>query len=363
MPVGMTDLEDKAPMQVSAFDFSLPKELIAQRPARPRDRARLLQVEPTRLIDHHVSDLPKLLMPGDLLVFNDTRVLPARLLGRRGEAGVEVTLHQPVDDDCWRVFAKPARKCQLGDVLDFAEGFRAEVIERGDHGEVTLRFSCGGADLIDRLKHHGRMPLPPYITRPKTKDATDDIDYQTMFARQDGAVAAPTASLHFTEALISALKDRGIDHAFITLHVGAGTFLPVRSETTEDHKMHTERYELSARTIEAIRMTRARGERIIACGTTVLRTLEAAVDDEGQLRPGPGETRLFITPGFRFRVVDRLLTNFHLPCSTLFMLVSAFSGLARMKTAYDHAIAERYRFFSYGDACLLTPDNTTSPEM
>ncbi|MGI9494133.1 MAG: S-adenosylmethionine:tRNA ribosyltransferase-isomerase, partial [Geminicoccaceae bacterium] len=232
-------------MQVSAFDFSLPKDLIAQRPARPRDSARLLNVEPTRLRDHLVSDLPDLLMPGDLLVFNDTRVLPARLSGRRGDAGIEVTLHQPILDDCWRVFAKPARKCRIGDRLDFAEDLTAEVIERGDHGEVTLRFSCGGAALIEQLKQQGRMPLPPYISRPKSKDPIDDIDYQTMFAKRDGAVAAPTASLHFTAALLAALKARHIDHAFITLHVGAGTFLPVRSETTEGHEMHAERYDLS----------------------------------------------------------------------------------------------------------------------
>lgn len=349
-------------MQVSAFDFALPKELIAQRPARPRDSARLLKVEPDHQADHHVSDLPTLLRPGDLLVFNDTRVLPARLLGKRGEAGVEVTLHQPVDDDCWRVFAKPARKCQLGDFLNFADGFDAEVVERGDRGDIKLRFSCGGSELIDRLKQHGRMPLPPYITRPKTKEAVDDIDYQTMFAKEDGAVAAPTASLHFTPALLSALADKGIDHAFVTLHVGAGTFLPVRSETTGDHVMHSERFELGVKTIDAIKKTKARGGRVVASGTTVLRTLEAAVDNEGQLQPGAGQTRLFITPGYRFQVVDRLLTNFHLPCSTLFMLVAAFSGLERMKTAYDHAIAERYRFFSYGDACLLTPERPTSLE-
>ncbi len=347
-------------MKVSAFDFSLPKDLIAQRPARPRDSARLLSIEPSALGDHLVSDLPKLLMPGDLLVFNDTRVLPARLSGRRGDAGVEITLHQPVDDDCWRVFAKPARKCRIGDVLAFADDLTAAVVERGEHGDVMLRFSCGGAELIDHLKHQGRMPLPPYIARPKTKDAVDDIDYQTMFAKRDGAVAAPTASLHFTPALLRALEDRNIGHAFVTLHVGAGTFLPVRSETTEDHKMHAERYNLSAQTIEAIHNAKEGGGRIVACGTTVLRTLEAAADPEGRLHPGANETRLFITPGYRFRVVDRLLTNFHLPCSTLFMLVAAFSGLERMKTAYDHAIQERYRFFSYGDACLLAPEIPTA---
>lgn len=349
--------EDEAPMQVSAFDFELPKDLIAQRPARPRDSARLLVVEPETLADHHVTDLPDLLMPGDLLVFNDTRVLPARLLGRRGEAGVEVTLHQPVDDNRWRVFAKPARKCQIGDRLDFAEDLQADVIERGEHGEVTLRFSSSGNDLIDRLKQYGTMPVPPYISRPKSGDSTDNHDYQTMFAKRDGAVAAPTASLHFTPALLATLEARQVEHTFVTLHVGAGTFLPVRAETTDGHRMHSERYDLSRGTIEAIEKTKTRGGRIVACGTTVLRTLEAAVSKEGRLRPGSSDTRLFITPGYRFQVVDRLLTNFHLPCSTLFMLVSAFSGLKRMKTAYDHAIRERYRFFSYGDACLLAPKN------
>jgi len=349
-------------MQVSAFDFALPKDLIAQRPARPRDSARLLNVEPSGLGDHLVSDLPRLLMPGDLLVFNDTRVLPARLSARRGAAGIEVTLHQPIDDERWRVFAKPARKCRIGDVLAFADDLTAEVVERGEHGDVLLRFSCGGTDLIEQLKQHGRMPLPPYITRPKSKDAIDDIDYQTMFAKRDGAVAAPTASLHFTQTLLKALEDRNIDHAFVTLHVGAGTFLPVRSETTEEHKMHAERYDLSVETVDAIQKAKARGGRIIACGTTVLRTLEGAVGSEGTLQAGPGETRLFITPGYRFQVVDRLLTNFHLPCSTLFMLVAAFSGLERMKSAYDHAIKERYRFFSYGDACLLTPGTPIAAE-
>ncbi|MGH1477404.1 MAG: tRNA preQ1(34) S-adenosylmethionine ribosyltransferase-isomerase QueA [Geminicoccales bacterium] len=349
-------------MLVSAFDFTLPKELIAQRPAEPRDHARLLKVGQEQLGDHHVCDLPDLLMPGDLLVFNDTKVLPARLSGRRGEAMIEVTLHQPTEEDCWRAFARPARKCQIGNLLEFADGFSAEVIERGDYGEITLRFSHRGEALIDQLKLHGRMPLPPYISRPRTKDPNDDIDYQTMFAKRDGAVAAPTASLHFTPRLLSALERGGINRTFVTLHVGAGTFLPVRAEKTDDHRMHSERYEIDPATIEAVRATKARGGRVIACGTTVLRTLEAAVDETGTLKAGSNETRLFITPGYRFRVVDRLLTNFHLPCSTLFMLVAAFAGLDRIRQAYEHAIAERYRFFSYGDACLLTPKKPLSDE-
>ena len=331
-------------MQVSAFDFTLPQELIAQRPARPRDSARLLHVGQDGLNDRHVTDLPDLVDPGDLLIFNDTRVLPARLFGRRGMAGVEVTLHQLVDEYRWRVFARPARKCRLGDLITFAEGLEAEVVERGDHGEIMLRFSCGGQELIEQLRQHGQMPLPPYIARSKDRDAADDDDYQTMFAKRDGAVAAPTASLHFTERLLSALKERQVEHSFVTLHVGAGTFLPVRAETTDGHRMHAECYQVGAETVEAIEKARRRGGRIIACGTTVLRTLEAAAGEDGKLRIRTGETRLFITPGYRFRLVDRLLTNFHLPRSTLFMLVAAFSGLERMQSAYEHAIAQRYRF-------------------
>ena len=266
-----------------------------------------------------------------------------------------MTLHQPISDESWRAFAKPARKCRLGDRLDIGPRFAAEVVERGDHGEIALRFLLDDMNLIEALKRFGRMPLPPYIKRTEAKDHADDRDYQTLFARRDGAVAAPTASLHFTEALMKTLNQRGIRHAFVTLHVGAGTFLPVRAEDTEDHNMHAERFDLSERTVEAIKRTRAQGGRVIAVGTTVLRTLEACSASDGSLQPGPGETRLFITPGYRFKVVDRLLTNFHLPCSTLFMLVSAFSGLDRMRSAYAHAIEQGYRFFSYGDACLLTP--------
>lgn len=342
-------------MRVDAFDFSLPQDLIAQHPVTPRESARLLCIDPDRLQDRHVADLPDLLSPDDLLVFNDTRVLPARLAARRGEARVEVTLHQPIDDRSWRAFAKPARKCRLGDTLDIAPGFAAEVTGRGAYGEIALRFSCEGRALIEALKRFGRMPLPPYIKRTGSDDESDDRDYQTLFAERDGAVAAPTASLHFTEALMARLEERRIAHAFITLHVGAGTFLPVRAERTEDHRMHAERFDLDASTVEAIERARGRGGRVIAVGTTVLRTLEACAADDGDLRPGHGDTRLFITPGYRFRIVDRLLTNFHLPRSTLFMLVAAFAGLDRMQSAYAHAVERRYRFFSYGDACLLAP--------
>lgn len=342
-------------MRVTEFDFTLPKDLIAQHPAVPRESARLLGIEPNGLHDHRILDLPDLLQPGDLLVFNDTRVIPTRLIARRGEAKIDVTLHQPIDDLSWRAFAKPARKCRLGDRLVMGPGFDAEVIGRGDHGEISLRFSLEGRSLIEALKHFGLMPLPPYIKRSEAGNGTDHQDYQTLFAEHDGAVAAPTASLHFTEALMARLDRRGVRHAFVTLHVGAGTFLPVRVDDTEEHRMHAERFVLGKETVEAIDSTRARGGKVIAVGTTVLRTLEANAAINGRLSPEQGETRLFITPGYRFQVVDRLLTNFHLPCSTLFMLVAAFSGLDRMRAAYAHAVERRYRFFSYGDACLLTP--------
>ena len=341
-------------MRVAEFDFTLPKDLIAQHPATPRESARLLSIEPDSLHDHHVFDLPDLLQPGDLLVFNDTRVIPARLMARRGEARVEVTLHQPIDDVSWHAFAKPARKCRLGDRLIVGPGFDALVVGRGDHGEIALRFSLGGQDLMEALRRFGLMPLPPYIKRSETGNDADRQDYQTLFAQHDGAVAAPTASLHFTEALMAKLGRRGVHHAFVTLHVGAGTFLPVRVDDTEEHRMHAERFDLGSDTVEAIERTRASGGRVIAVGTTVLRTLEANAA-KGRLSPEQGETRLFITPGYRFQVVDRLFTNFHLPCSTLFMLVAAFSGVDRMRTAYAHAIERHYRFFSYGDASLLAP--------
>ena len=244
-------------MRVAEFDFTLPKDLIAQHPAKPRERARLLGVEPSGLQDHHVFDLPDLLQPGDLLVFNDTRVIPARLFAKRGEARIELTLHQPIDDLSWRAFAKPARKCRLGDRLSIGPGFDAEVIERGEHGEISLRFPLGGSDLIEALNRFGLMPLPPYIKRSETEKNTDRQDYQTLFARHDGAVAAPTASLHFTEALMAKLAGRGVKHAFVTLHVGAGTFLPVRVDDTEEHRMHSERFDLSRETVDAIESTRA----------------------------------------------------------------------------------------------------------
>ncbi len=345
-------------MKVDDFDFELPRQAIAERPASPRDAARLLQVEPERLLDRVVRDLPQLLAPGDLMVFNDTRVIPARLKGRRGTAGVAVTLHQPVDAARWLAFARPAKKLAAGDRLQFADGFAAEVAEKGDAGEVTLHFDRGGAALMEALALYGEMPLPPYIKRPNGADARDREDYQTIFAREPGAVAAPTAGLHFTDELLAALDRRGVLRETLTLHVGAGTFLPVKVDDTRDHKMHSERGFISAAAAERINRARAGGGRIVAVGTTALRLLESAATEDGLLRPFEGATDIFITPGYRFRMVDMLMTNFHLPRSTLFMLVAAFAGLARMKSAYAHAVATGYRFYSYGDTSLLRRQET-----
>ena len=338
-------------MEIADFDFDLPPERIALRPVRPRDAARLLVVRGDAFTDAQVRDLPDLLRPGDILVSNDTRVIPARLSGRRGEAKVEVTLHRRVDARTWRAFARPAKRCRLGDRIDFA-GLTAEVLGR-EGGEVTLRFAAD--DLDAALKAHGVMPLPPYIAARRPVDAADRTDYQTVFAAREGAVAAPTAGLHFTPRLLDALAARGIERAMLTLHVGAGTFLPVTADRIADHRMHAEWGEIGAETAAALNAARAAGGRIVAVGTTAARLLETATDDGGRIRPFRGETDIFITPGYSFRAVDLLLTNFHLPRSTLFMLVAAFSGLGRMKAAYAHAIEKGYRFYSYGDACLLHP--------
>ncbi|HEU0071374.1 MAG TPA: tRNA preQ1(34) S-adenosylmethionine ribosyltransferase-isomerase QueA [Alphaproteobacteria bacterium] len=341
-------------MKVSDFDFELPRELIATHPAEPREAAKLLEIG-ERLTDRIVRDLPSLLNPGDIVVVNDTKVIPARLAGKRGAAKVEVTLHKRESDSCWRAFAKGARKLKLGDTVDFASDFTAKVVEKGEDGEVVIDFDRGGPELMAALAQYGFTPLPPYIARPDGPDARDREDYQTVFARHEGAVAAPTAGLHFTPLLLDALKARGIQQVTLTLHVGAGTFLPVKVEDTADHKMHAEIGIVSQATADAINQARAKGGRALAVGTTVTRTLESAADDKGIVHPFSDETRLFITPGYRFKAIDLLLTNFHLPRSTLFMLVSAFAGLERMKAAYDHAIAARYRFYSYGDCCLLHP--------
>jgi S-adenosylmethionine:tRNA ribosyltransferase-isomerase len=341
-------------MKVSDFDFDLPPSFIADRPAVPRDSARLLEVA-DRLSNHVVRDLPALLRPGDLLVFNDTRVIPARLFGHRGLAAIEVTLHKSVGLNRWRAFARPARRLRERDVIAFDGGLSATVAEKGEGGEIELTFDRGGAELMAALAQVGRLPLPPYIKRPGGADARDAADYQTIFAAKDGAVAAPTAGLHFTPELLAALEARGIARVAVTLHVGAGTFLPVKVEDTRNHVMHAEVGVIDAAAAEAVARTHAAGGRIVAVGTTSLRLLETAADESGRIRPFSGDTNLFITPGYRFKAVDVLLTNFHLPRSTLFMLVVAFAGLERMRAAYEHAKVAGYRFYSYGDCCLLHP--------
>ena len=340
-------------MRVDLFDYDLPPELIAQHPARPRDAARLLDMTGPVLADRTVRDLPSLLQPGDLLVVNDTRVIPSRLVGRRGTTRIEATLHKRLAPGRWAAFAKPAKRLRPDDVIAFAESLSARVLSR-DGGEVVLDFNLDDESLLKRLQANGRMPLPPYIKRGGGADSsTDATDYQTMFAARDGAVATPTASLHFTPLLLAKLDLRGVSRATVTLHVGAGTFLPVTADDTDGHLMHTEWAEVGLKTVQAITETQAAGGRVIAAGTTSLRVLESAARG-GQLKPFSGETDLFITPGFRFQVVDILLTNFHLPRSTLLMLVSALAGRDVVLAAYEHAISDAYRFFSYGDACLMT---------
>lgn len=340
-------------MRVDLFDYDLPPELIAKHPARPRDSARLLDMTGAALADRTIRDLPNLLRAGDLLVVNDTRVIPSRLDGKRGAARIEATLHKRLGPGRWAAFARPAKRLRPGDHVAFAEGLEAEVISR-DGGEVVLDFGLGDDTLLAKLGAVGRMPLPPYIKRGADENhAEDRADYQTLFAARDGAVAAPTASLHFTPEILAALQDRGVGRATVTLHVGAGTFLPVTVEDTEDHPMHSEWAEVNAETVRRIKETKATGGRVVAAGTTSLRVLESAAR-AGTLAPYSGETDLFITPGFTFQVVDLLLTNFHLPRSTLLMLVSAIAGRERILDAYAHAIRSGYRFFSYGDACLLS---------
>jgi S-adenosylmethionine:tRNA ribosyltransferase-isomerase len=334
-------------MRVDLFDFALPDELIAQRPAVPRDSARLLDVAADGLHDRTVRDLPKLLQPRDLLIFNDTKVIPARLLGKRRSGGeVEALLIRDLGGGRWLCFARPAKRLKAGDALVF-EGLGAAVEGKNEDGSVVLSFDRSGGDFLAALVKGGAVPLPPYI-RGGVADPRDRTDYQTMFAEIDGSVAAPTAGLHFTPALMAALAQAGAKTASVTLHVGAGTFQPVRVEDTDQHTMHAEWGEVPQATADAI----STASRVLCIGTTALRLLES-VAREGPMRAWSGETNIFITPGFQFRVVDLLLTNFHLPRSTLFMLVAAFAGLERMKAAYAHAVAERYRFYSYGDCCLL----------
>ena len=349
-------------MRVSEFDFELPEDLIALHPAEPRDSARLLLVRPGEALeDRHIPDLLEILQPGDVLVVNDTRVLPAELRGTRvrGEAraGVSFNLHKRVDAYTWRTFARPAKKLALLDELELGNGqadaLKARVAGKGDTGEVTLEFELGGAELDEAIKSHGAMPLPPYIGAKRGVEERDKVDYQTVYAAEDGAVAAPTAGLHFTEKLLQQLTERGVSMERVTLHVGAGTFLPMKVDDTEDHVMHSEWGEIDQATVERINAKRAAGGRVVAVGTTSLRLLETASRATKTLQPFVGDTDIFITPGFRFRTVDVLMTNFHLPKSTLFMLVSAFAGLDTMKGAYAHAIADGYRFYSYGDSSLL----------
>ena len=339
-------------MRVADFDFDLPAERIALRPARPRDSARLLLVDGAGLSDHEVIDLPDLLQPGDVLVFNDTKVIPAQLEGRRGNARLGVTLHKREGPRSWWAFVRNARRLRAGDRVDFACGVSASAVRCSDDGTFLVQFH--GQEPIEQLvERAGQMPLPPYIASKRPADDADRADYQTVFAREEGAVAAPTAALHFTQRLFDALDRWGVRRETVTLHVGAGTFLPVKSETIAGHKMHAEWGRIDPATADRLNSARASGARIIAVGTTSLRLIESAAGDDGTIQPFEGDTAIFITPGYRFKAVDGLMTNFHLPRSTLFMLVSALMGLDTMKSAYAHAIAHGYRFYSYGDASLL----------
>jgi len=341
-------------MRVDLFDFDLPQDRIALRPARPRDSARLLKVQGGAIFDHNVGDLPQLLRAGDVLLFNDTKVIPAQLEGRKGEAHIGATLHKREGLREWWAFVRNARRVKRGDRIDFGQGVAASAVDKSDDGAVLLHFH--GEEPVELLlERAGRMPLPPYIASKRAADADDRADYQTMFAREEGAVAAPTAALHFTERLLAALDDRGVARETLTLHVGAGTFLPVKAADTEQHRMHAEWGRIDSATAERLNAARAAGGRLICVGTTSLRLIESAAQEDGTIGAFEGDTSIFITPGYRFRAVDGLITNFHLPRSTLFMLVSALMGLDVMKSAYAHAIAGGYRFYSYGDASLLLP--------
>jgi len=341
-------------MRVDLFDFELPADRIALRPARPRDSARLLCVEGSAISDHGVMDLPALLRAGDVLLFNDTKVIPAQLEGMRGEARIGATLHKREGPRSWWSFVRNARRLHVGDRIEFGSGVSASAAERGDDGAFLLQFH-GDEPVELLLARAGRMPLPPYIASRRRVDEADRDDYQTMFAREEGAVAAPTAALHFTPRLLEALDERGIGRETLTLHVGAGTFLPVKTDTVAEHRMHAEWGRIDAATAERLNAVRATGGRLIAVGTTSLRLVESAAGEDGLIQPFEGDTAIFITPGYRFKAVDGLVTNFHLPRSTLFMLVSALMGLDVMKAAYAHAVEQSYRFYSYGDASLLLP--------
>jgi S-adenosylmethionine:tRNA ribosyltransferase-isomerase len=341
-------------MRVDLFDFDLPNERIALRPVSPRDTARMLLVNAETLNDHIVRDLPSLLRAGDCLIFNDTRVIPAQLEGRRGEARIGATLHKREGPRDWCAFIRNGKRLRDGDVIDFGTGVTAVASARGDDGSWCLSFA-GDEPVELLLERAGTMPLPPYIAGKRATDERDASDYQTMFASVSGAVAAPTAALHFTPELMAALGAAGVAHETLTLHVGAGTFLPVKADDTDDHKMHAEWGRIDAETAARLNAVRARGGRLIAVGTTSLRLIESAADADGMIHPFEGDTAIFITPGYRFKGIDGLMTNFHLPKSTLFMLVSALMGREVMHAAYAHAIAGGYRFYSYGDASLLLP--------
>ena len=341
-------------MRVDDFDFQLPNDRIALRPARPRDSSRLLHVDGAEMSDRTMLDLPRLLRPGDVLVFNDTKVIPAQLEGRRGEARIGATLHKREGPRAWQAFLRNAKRVRVGNSIDFGDGVKASVAEKYADGSALLHFH--GEEPVELLlERAGSMPLPPYIASKRPVDAEDRSDYQTMFAREKGAVAAPTAALHFTDRLMEALEERGVSRETLTLHVGAGTFLPVKSERVADHVMHAEWGRIDAATADRLNAARGAGGRLIAVGTTSLRLIESAAAGDGSVRPFEGDTAIFITPGYRFKAVDGLITNFHLPRSTLFMLVSALMGLDVMKAAYAHAIAQGYRFYSYGDSSLLLP--------
>ena len=354
-------------MKLSDFDFDLPEDRIALRPAEPRDSARLLVLPPEGgMLDRRVRDLPGFLKAGDLLVFNDTRVIPARLNGVRTReesvVAVEATLHRRLSPSRWTAFMKPGKRLRLGDRVSFGEtrdracllgALDATVADKGEDGEVTLSFDLMGPDLDMAIAERGMMPLPPYIAAKRPEDERDRADYQTVYAREDGSVAAPTAGLHFTPDLLKTLDEAGVQHAFVTLHVGAGTFLPVKTDEVSEHRMHPEYGEVGAATAAAINAAKAEGRRVVCVGTTSLRLVESAAGEDGVVAPFAAETSIFITPGYRFRGADGLMTNFHLPKSTLFMLVCAFAGQERMKAAYAHAIADGYRFYSYGDSSLL----------
>ncbi len=352
-------------MRVDLFDFDLPEDNIALRPVSPREAAKLLVVQPGNAAlyqDHTVGDLPSLLRAGDALVFNDTRVIPAQLEGirhREGAGGqkVSATLHMRIAGDRWKAFARPGKRIKLGDRITFGDALSATVEQKGEGGEVTLHFDASGPELDRAIATVGHIPLPPYIASKRAEDELDRKDYQTIYAREEGAVAAPTAGLHFTDALFEKLDALGVERHFVTLHVGAGTFLPVKADDTTEHVMHEEIGYVSEETAAALNAVKARGGRIVSVGTTSLRLLESAADEDGTIKPWSGATGIFITPGYRFRTADILMTNFHLPKSTLFMLVSAFSGLETMRGAYAHAIATGYRFYSYGDSSLLFRDH------